>query len=261
VNGTAASSCDSTCQNKCGNGVIDTGEQCDDGTAKNDGSYNNCKANCTRAPYCGDMSVQNPPEICDNGASNSSSAYGPNSCTLSCLPGGYCGDGIINGAEKCDDGKNSGLAGSCTTNCSAYVPSTSCGDGIIQPPEKCDDGPSTTTGNGTAASKCDTSCRFKCGNGLVDAGEQCDNGVNDGTYGTCTSTCKLAGYCGDGIKNGNEQCDSGANNVDPSTAYGTGVCTKACKAAPFCGDGKIQPAHESCEGNVNCFNCTSTIPK
>jgi fibro-slime domain-containing protein len=261
ANGTAASSCDSNCQNKCGNGVIDAGEQCDDGASKNDGSYNNCNANCTKAPSCGDGIVQNPPEICDNGANNSSSAYGTNSCNLSCLPGGYCGDGVINGTEKCDDGKNTGLPGSCKTDCSAYVPSVSCGDGIIQAPEQCDDGSSSTTGNGTAASKCDTSCRRKCGNGVLDQGEQCDNGVNDGSYGTCTSTCKLAPYCGDGIKNGNEQCDAGANNVDAATAYGTGVCTKACKAAPFCGDGKIQPAHEQCEGNVNCSNCIYTGPK
>ncbi len=260
VNGTAASACDSTCQNKCGNGVVEAGEQCDDGASKNDGSYNNCKADCTKAPSCGDNTRQSPPEICDLGGANSSTAYGPNSCTLSCLPGGFCGDGVINGSEKCDDGKNTGLPGSCKVDCSAYVPSSSCGDGKIQAPEKCDDG-TGANGNGSAASKCDTACRYKCGNGLVDAGEQCDNGVDDGTYGTCTATCTLAGYCGDNIKNGNEQCDLGAKNADISSAYGTGTCTKACKAAPFCGDGKIQTAHEDCEGNVNCSNCTTTTPK
>ena len=256
-NGSAGSACDATCKNKCGNGALDLGEDCDDG--KNDGNYGGCKSDCKFAPYCGDMSLQAPPEVCDKGAANSSTAYGVNSCTDQCLPGGYCGDGIVNGTEKCDDGKNTGMPGSCKADCSAYVPSTLCGDGKIQAPEKCDDG---TGVNGTANSKCDTACRIKCGNALIDAPEQCDNGVNDGSYGTCTATCTLAGYCGDTIKNGNEQCDLGPNNVAASTAYGTGVCTKACKAAPFCGDGKIQAAFgEECEGNTDCKGCKSTIPK
>ena len=258
-NGSATSLCDTSCQYKCGNGVPDPGEQCDDGT--NDGSYGTCNKDCTFAPSCGDGVVQDPPEACDNGALNSSTAYGPGSCTDRCVPGGICGDGLINGPaglEKCDDGQNSGQPGSCTPDCKAYVPTKQCGDGTIQPPEKCDDGKNV---NGTAASKCDTSCRLKCGNGTLDPGETCDNGVNDGSYGTCTPTCKLAGYCGDGTKNGNEQCDDGANNVPAATAYGPKVCTTACVAAPFCGDGRVQPPREQCEGNQLCLNCQSTVTK
>jgi hypothetical protein len=132
---------------------------------------------------------------------------------------------------------------------------------VIQAPEKCDDGPGAN-GNGSAKSTCDTACRFKSGNALIDTPETCDNGVNDGSYGGCTTDCKLAGYCCDGTKNGNEQCDKGTGNVGMVTAYGAAVCTKACKAAPFCGDGKIQAAlGEECEGNVNCMNCISTIIK
>jgi len=254
-NGSASSDCDTTCQFKCGNGKHDDGEDCDDGKAKNNGNYGGCTALCKFGPNCGDATVQDPPEGCDNGAANMSNAYGPNSCTNQCLPGGLCGDGVINGPEKCDDGKNTGLPGSCKADCTAYVPSTSCGDGTIQPPEKCDDGPNNGTGS------CDTQCRLKCGNATVEAPEQCDNGLNDGTYGTCTPECKLAGYCGDGIKNGNEQCDKGAANVAVSTAYGEGVCTKACKTAPICGDGKVQPAHEECEGNDNCLSCKFTVIK
>ena len=257
-NGTAASNCDTSCQYKCGNGKHDDGEDCDDGTAKNNGNYGGCTALCKFGPSCGDSTLQTPPEACDNGAANMSTAYGPNSCTDQCVPGGLCGDGVINGPEKCDDGKNTGLPGSCKADCSAYVPSKLCGDGTLQAPEKCDDG----TNNGSATSKCDTQCLFKCGNASVEAPEECDNGLNDGTYGTCTSECKLAGYCGDGIKNGNEQCDKGAGNVAVATAYGAGVCTKACKTAPICGDGKVQTAFgEECEGNNNCMSCKSTVVK
>ena len=259
-NGSATSNCDTSCQLKCGNGKADPGEACDDG--KNDGNYGGCKSDCTLAPNCGDATLQDPPEGCDNGASNMSSAYGPNSCTDQCLPGGLCGDGVINGPEKCDDGKNTGMPGSCTADCKSYVPSMLCGDGKIQAPEKCDDGKTGPNANGTATSLCDVQCRIKCGNASVDANEQCDDGINDGTYGTCTPDCKLAGYCGDGVKNGNEQCDQGAGNVAVSTAYGDGVCTIACKTAPICGDGKVQATFgEECEGNSNCSSCKFKIVK
>jgi fibro-slime domain-containing protein len=255
-NGTATSKCGANCQFKCGNGQLDQGEQCDDG--KNDGSYGTCKSNCTLAPYCGDGKTDNPPEACDNGAMNSASAYGVGSCTDKCLPGGVCGDGFVNGPEKCDDGKNTGMPGSCKADCSGYVPTLQCGDGIIQSPEQCDDG-GGPTGNGSATSKCDVSCRFRCGNGQIDPGEACDNGVNDGSYGTCTKECKLAGYCGDGIKNGPEQCDNKDQNQPVNTAYGVGICTSACTFAPFCGDGRIQSQFEQCEGNDRCAMCKFQI--
>src|SRR6478735_8238129 len=139
-NGTANSNCDTSCQLKCGNGKHDDGEDCDDGANKNNGNYGGCTAQCKFGPSCGDSTLQTPPEACDNGTANKSTAYGPNSCTDQCVPGGWCGDGVINGPEKCDDGKNTGLPGSCKADCTAYVPSKLCGDGTIQAPEKCDDG-------------------------------------------------------------------------------------------------------------------------
>jgi fibro-slime domain-containing protein len=283
-NGSTGDKCNSNCTLKCGDGIVEAGEQCDNGTAnntggygkcnpnctlgpycgdgikngteqcddgKNDGTYGTCNPNCTLAPYCGDGILQNPPETCDLGAANSASAYGKNMCTNRCTPAPYCGDKQVDGqfGETCDDGVNSGLPGSCTPDCKAFVPLPSCGDGILQAPEQCDDG----ANNGTATSACDIHCRFKCGNGIKDPGEQCDNGVNDGSYGTCNSNCTLAAYCGDGIKNGPEACDNGVNNVPVSSAYGPGVCTTACTFAPYCGDGRVQSQFgEQCDGSVNC---------
>jgi cysteine-rich repeat protein len=50
----------------CGDGLIDAayGEQCDDGS--NDGSYNGCNADCTLGPRCGD-GVLDEIEGCDDG--------------------------------------------------------------------------------------------------------------------------------------------------------------------------------------------------
>jgi hypothetical protein len=56
----------------CGNGYLDPGEQCDQGTANIANAYGNglCTTNCMNAPYCGD-GIVNGPEICDSGGSGS----------------------------------------------------------------------------------------------------------------------------------------------------------------------------------------------
>ncbi|HVU04221.1 MAG TPA: DUF4215 domain-containing protein [Polyangiaceae bacterium] len=283
-NGSTGSGCKIDCTKKCGDGTVDATEECDDGKAentggygkcnpdctfgprcgdgikngteacddgKNDGTYGTCAAGCVLAGYCGDGSLQSPPEVCDEGAANSASAYGKNLCTNRCTTAPFCGDKAVDGAngELCDDGKNDGTAGSCTADCKGFVPIKSCGDGTVQSPEVCDQG----AANGTVSSTCDTHCHIKCGNGVKDAGEECDDGKNDGSYGTCKPTCTLAAYCGDSVQNGAEQCDLGGHNVAIATAYGQSVCTTACTQAPYCGDGRIQTGFgEQCDGGVGC---------
>jgi len=54
----------SVCVSDCGDGIVEAGEQCDDG--KNAGGYGQCGPGCRLGPYCGDGVVQ-APEQCDDG--------------------------------------------------------------------------------------------------------------------------------------------------------------------------------------------------
>ncbi len=55
----------SSCQSKCGDGIVTVDEACDDGA--NDGSYGTCKPDCSRAGFCGDGHKDSPQESCDDG--------------------------------------------------------------------------------------------------------------------------------------------------------------------------------------------------
>jgi len=77
----------SVCKANCGDGILEIGEECDDGTANGTRGYGTCGSNCT-------------------------------------LQAGYCGDGIkqVDDGEECDDGSNNGLDGYCPTGCHYLIP-------------------------------------------------------------------------------------------------------------------------------------------
>jgi hypothetical protein len=181
-----------------------------------------------RGPYCGDDTVQNPPEQCDDGTNLVTYGGTMKECGPGCKWAEYCGDGTKNGPEACDQGAMNQPAATayganvCTTACTA---APYCGDAIVQ----------------------------------TQGGEQCDNGVNDGSYGTCEPNCKLAPYCGDGIKNGPEACDNGTGNLPVATAYGANACTTACTTAPYCGDGIVEAQFgEQCDSTPGCSTICKT---
>ncbi len=91
----------------CGDGELDTPEQCDDGNTVN---TDDCRNDCT-LPRCGD-GILDPGEGCDDG--NLANGDG---CSATCTVEPFCGDGIVQPAlgEQCDPPNVPG----CDTNCHA----------------------------------------------------------------------------------------------------------------------------------------------
>jgi fibro-slime domain-containing protein len=98
----------------CGNGVVEPGEQCDDG--QNTGGYGKCAPGCKLGPRCGD-GVKNGNEQCDDGENKG--GYGK--CSPGCVYGPYCGDGkVTKPYEECDDGNTKNGDG-CSSACKSEI--------------------------------------------------------------------------------------------------------------------------------------------
>ena len=223
---------------ECGDGVLDAGEQCDDG---NRTACDGCSSTC-QLERCGDGDVcPGTGEQCDDG--NTTSCDG---CSASCQLES-CGDGIVcpSEGEQCDPPQ----CGVCTSTCQA---GPTCGDGHLDVAcgEQCDDG------NTTSCDGCSPSCHVEgCGDGEVcpGLGEQCDPPSGPAACPSCTSTCQDGPRCGDGVLDAacGEQCDDG--NATPCDG-----CT-GCHV-DSCGDGTTCPSEgEACDdGNATpCDGCTA----
>lgn len=215
---------------ECGNGVRESGEECDDGNLiGGDG----CSPLCETEGACGDGRVQ-APEQCDDG-----NLRAGDGCDPSCRREGRCGNGVIELGEECDDG-NLASGDGCDAVCRAETPTT-CGDGIREGTEECDDG------NVRAGDGCGPSCRIEsvCGNGALEPGEECDDGNLDSGDG-CDSFCReeAALTCGDGRRDPGEECDDG------NRLPGDG-CDERCRReeVAFCGNGRLDVGEECDDGN------------
>jgi len=166
----------------CGNGRVESEEQCDDGNTAN---FDGCGEHCT-FEVCGNGTID-AAEQCDDGNSDDGDGCSAN-CTLE---PSKCGDGVLDSGEECDDG-NSDNGDGCNANCIIEK----CGDGVLDGSEECDDG-NRDDGDG-----CSSDCIVeKCGDGKLDTGEECDDGNNEDGDG-CSADClteKLAEGCTPGF--------------------------------------------------------------
>lgn len=108
----------------CGNGRIDSGESCDDGTENSDTVADRCRSSCT-PPACGDGIVDSGEE-CDNGVGNSDVLV--DHCRSNCNAPS-CGDGVVDSNEVCDDG-DGGSCGDCGATCLEGGDGSSCTPGL-----------------------------------------------------------------------------------------------------------------------------------
>jgi len=207
----------------CPNGILDFGEECDDGNSDDADGCTTCEVDdgyvcagagtaCQLIPVCGDGFVDVAiGEECDDG-----DATGGDGCNASC----QVQNGFICPAPTVSGNKLEG------GDCSAIV----CGDGVVQGTEECDD---------------------------ADLGDPQDERNDDGCLEDCTiddgwvcppRTSCMADNCGDGYVAGFEDCDNGADN-DGTTSVGGVICDSSCRvvADPAeCGDGALDPG-ESCD--------------
>jgi cysteine-rich repeat protein len=280
----------------CGNGTIDSGEQCD--------GANFGGATCASLGLTGGA-------LSCNGTCQR--------VTTGCT--GACGNGNIDSGEQCDGANLGGVTctslgftgGSVTCNGSCQRVTTGCtgqcGNGTIDSGEQCD---GTNFGGATCASlgltggalscngtcqRVTTGCTGACGNGVIDTGEVCD-GVNLGgkdcvdinrtepgtptCNGTCTTltagSCGPApALCGNGVIDTGEVCDGvnlggkdcvDINRTEPGTPTCNGTCTAltagSCGPAPaLCGNGVIDTG-EVCDGvnlgGKDCVDINRTEP-
>ncbi|CAD8129010.1 unnamed protein product [Paramecium sonneborni] len=159
-----------SCFSICGDNLVASNEECEDGNEfKYDGCYH-CKYQCQlecldcqlgNCSKCEDTFILNQSnrlceqlELCDDQQGLYYDNY-----TNDCLP--RCGDGIVKGKEQCDDNNN--------------IPYDGCFDCQYQCDKNC--------------TNCQQGICFDCELGYQLNGQKCES------------------KCGDGIKNGNEQCD------------------------------------------------------
>ncbi|MBK7402047.1 MAG: DUF4215 domain-containing protein [Myxococcales bacterium] len=154
----------------CGNGVLDTGEDCDFGAGNGPGTgcELSCKFSCTTAPdSCPDSNPCNGVETCAavtvGGKTGQKCSPGtPLAACAACGTGGVCvagackssvcGDACVDAAkgEACDPP----ATGTCDASCKKIVAAV-CGNGVREAGEQCDDS------NTTNLDGCDSKCQFE----------------------------------------------------------------------------------------------------
>ncbi len=245
----------------CGNGVVDAGEQCDEGVA-NGTTTSCCTAGCqfrAGGETCRlSAGVCDPTETC-SGASGTCPADAKS--TAQCRASA----GACDLAELCDGVNNAcpadakstavcrGAAGACdvaevcdglSDTCPADAKSTAtcrASGGVCDVTETCDGVNDDCPADGKSSAQC------RASGGVCDVAESCD-GINNACPADAKSTaeCRASG----GVCDIAEVCD-GVTNACPADAKSTAVCRAA---AAFC------DVTEACDGSNDDCPTDAVLP-
>jgi cysteine-rich repeat protein len=240
----------------CGDGVVSSEEECDDGNTFSD---DGCSDICT-IEVCGDGIVQtglgedcdlgracrhNPTIQCDTNddcrlclpVDTDTNRCGGDPAGIACIENSECGETPY----VCDVLTLSDQ--SCTAQCTFHAGFTNtCGNGVIDTGEECDDS------NSIKYDGCSDLCQKEfCGDGMIQPGigEECDDGNTESNDG-CSSLCQQE-QCGNSIVETDigEECDDG-NRINSDG------CNSFCRRE-MCGDGIVQKnLGEQCDPGSSC---------
>ncbi|CAD8103311.1 unnamed protein product [Paramecium primaurelia] len=224
------------CMSKCGDNIIVSEEECDDGKGWLPNECYNCKLICP--DFCKSCIFG----ICQECQSGFYIDMISNTCNT------ICGDNILASNEICDDGNNIEFDGcfQCQYQCEIecidcqFGKCVQCQEKFIlsKSKEKCESVQSCEPQDGLYYENNSNSCVNLCGDGIVAGNEECDDsntipydGCNECKFqcnqqcilcekGICLiESCQLGAIlinnscCGDTILNGDEECDDG-NQID-----------------------------------------------
>jgi hypothetical protein len=253
---------DSDCPDKCGDGVVEPGETCDEAILAAGGA---CPTACPPSPAACLATVLTGSDctaacsstaITDCGASDGCCPAG---CTASADPdcSTTCGDGKVQAGESCDVAIASG-AGACPRSCDDGDPCTDdrlLSRGTCQ--AVCVHLPITVPAAGDGCCPpgadflVDADCHPACGNGVVEPPvETCDPAIP----GSCPTSCRPAASCTTVTLRGSADTCSAACVATPIVACVSddGCCPAGCTAANdsdcpiICGDGVVETG-ETCD--------------
>ncbi|MEM6731090.1 MAG: DUF4215 domain-containing protein, partial [Myxococcota bacterium] len=244
----APDQCRTDCTNaRCGDGVVDTGEQCDDGNPFDGDGCTGCILDANACPgadagsaigtaiFEGSSCVAQDFALgsCGgDGAELTVSWTAPSAGVFTFSSIGSTGDPVLYVRDGCG-----GMELACSDN-AAGVDAQVSGIGLMA-------GESVVLFLDAAEGCSDYRLSVKeeiCGDGFLDSTEQCDDGNIDSSDG-CSDACVLES-CGDGTLDASEGCDTGSSNSDVLPD----ACRTDCQAAR-CGDGVEDTGEECDDGN------------
>jgi cysteine-rich repeat protein len=241
----------------CGDGILDAGEQCDDGNIFN---RDGCSSTCSIE---NGYTCANEPSVCACGSGDSD------------------GDGICNSVDNCpatlnsgqQDSDGDGLGNACDT-CPNDAQNDADGDGICGNLDNC---PSVSNSNQTDSNSngvgdaCETAI---CGNGIGEIGEACDgmsmssgflctnythvppyNGGNVFCKPGCSVDFANCGWCGNGLVASPEQCELG-DTRNCTIGGGTGGGATGNAVGGGVGGSGSSSGHQTCNSSCMWGTCS-----